>query len=189
MAVQDDINAFINKAQQRIVTLGILMNHKQQVGERIHHEVWLIQKLSSAIIGLTNPNEFTQGEIYSIISYYNNLANLTPLGIAYFNPTGPQVVIQQKIIFLDGGGTYLLSANNLSDVDNVDEARINLGIDGTDAEYPDFAAYKLATQNATVALTKGYIISDVNNNGKSSYYIYSKTTGVISYISLGSTNL
>lgn len=131
MAVQDDINSFINKAQQQIVLYGDDLRVAQQAGknnEIISRYVWLINKLNSAITGLTNTNNFTAGEIYSIISYYNNLADLNPLGIAYINPTGAEAVIQQKIIFVDGQGTYLLVENNLSDVQNKADARANLGL-------------------------------------------------------------
>jgi hypothetical protein len=107
MAVQDDINSFINKAQQRIVLLGDQMVAAQNVGRGIEREVFIINKLNSAIIGLTNPNNFTSGEIYSIISYYNELGDLTPLGIAYFFPNGPQSVIQNYAFYIPAGNYAL----------------------------------------------------------------------------------
>ena len=131
MAVQDDINSFINKATQQIVLLGEQLLAAQQAGrsyEVQRYYIDLINKLNSAIIGLTNPNSFTTGEIYCIISYFNNLANLNPLGIAYINPTGPEYLIENKLIFVPGSGTYLLADNNLSDVQNRAQSRINLGL-------------------------------------------------------------
>lgn len=103
MAVVDDINSFINKAQQRIVLLGDQMVAAQNLGIGIERDVFIINKLNSAIIGLTNPNSFTSGEIYSIISYNNELGNLTPLGIAYFFPNGPQNVLQNYAFYIPAG--------------------------------------------------------------------------------------
>ena len=111
MAVQDDINIFINKAQTRIVLLGDEMVVRQQNGQSITRQAWIINKLNAAIIGLENTNSFTTAEIYSIIGYYNELGNLTPLNIAYFNATAPNV------IFVGGSGNGITTLAGLTDTD------------------------------------------------------------------------
>lgn len=192
MAVLDDINSFVNKAKQRIVLLGDELLSAQQSGKRediVRYYVTLINKLNSAIIGLTSTNSFTNGEIYSIISYYNELGNLTPLGIAYINPTEDNIIIQQKIIFVSGSGTYLLASNNLSDVVSGSASRINLGINTSIQEYANFAAYKADTLLATTGMVHGLVDSDVNNNGNASYYVYSKILNKIFNIPMRSTVL
>lgn len=84
--ITQDIEIFLNKAQQKVAALGNEIRDHRQNGLPINNDLFLLQELVMAIGVLQYENEdLTNNQKYEIISYCNKRADLTVLPIANFD--------------------------------------------------------------------------------------------------------
>lgn len=136
--IQQDIDIFLNKAQQKVAAIGIESATREKSGLYCYDHIIDIQKLKSAISILMCDDcgncTLTDDEIYEIMSFYNDEYELTILPIADFDNN----CLVNNVIINSGG--YLIGPAGptgpigLPGATGATGATGAAGVDGVDGE-------------------------------------------------------
>lgn len=98
--LQTEIEIFINRAQQKIGTLGDTIRSDDQNGLDLQYNISLVQELYAAIF-ILQEEELTENLSYKIISYLSEKADLNVIPIAVFDDT----LLVRNVLLPTGGYT------------------------------------------------------------------------------------
>lgn len=128
--IQQDIDIFLNKAQQKVAAIGIESATREKTGLYCYDHIIDIQKLKSAISILMCDDcgncTLTDDEIYEIMSFYNEEYELTILPIADFDNN----CLVNNVIINSGG--YLIGPAGPTGPIGLPGATGATGADGAD---------------------------------------------------------